>query len=139
VPSMMPSNMMFISDFAFHQHIRSAVAEVVKAHARLKLQCEAAIHRMAYARSHLQEATEFLQRQREELDSVRGKIFTQIVSLRSNIPTDNPPPYEEAASRETDTGDAGSSSQSSEEASQLADSLRQSLVLAGSGNSSEAD
>ena len=108
---------------------------------QLKLQCEAAIHRMAYARSHLQEATEFLQQQREELDFVRGKIFTQIVSLGSNIPTENPPPYEEATSRETDVGDAEnlpSSSHLSEEACQLAESLRQSLVLADGGNPSEA-
>src|SRR6266478_4024305 len=98
------------------------------------MQHEAAINRMAYARLHLQEAGEFLRQQREELDSVRGKIFTQIVSLRSNIPTDTPPAYEDVTSRrETDAGDAEDqvpSSQSSEEVCQLAESLRHSLVLA---------
>ena len=109
---------------------------------QLKIQHEAAINRMAYARSHLQEAAEHLQQQREELDSVRGKIFTQIVSLRSNIPADNPPSYEDVASRrETDAGDAedqAPSSQSSEEECQLAESLRHSLVLADGGSPSES-
>ncbi|KIL64647.1 hypothetical protein M378DRAFT_163117 [Amanita muscaria Koide BX008] len=112
-----PNSLISVSEFALQQQIRNSAAEIIKAHMHIKWQSEAAVNRVAYARSQLQEATDLLNIQREELDSMRGRIFKRVTSLRSNIPTDDPPSYEEAAARRdpVDVCDAEDSDSSSED------------------------
>jgi len=132
----MPNNLYcatFIGDLTFNDQIRSCAADLVKAHLNLKLQREATANRLACARAQVQEATEILNHKEKELESLRGRIFAQVVASRRNIPTDSPPPYENQSpdSQGEYTADVGvSTSQGdSESTTEPADIVQRSTII----------
>ncbi|KAF8626663.1 hypothetical protein AX15_004754 [Amanita polypyramis BW_CC] len=88
---------LFVCLFIFLiEQIRSSAAQLVTASLNLRLQRETSASRIACNRAQLQDATEALEQKREELNFLRSRIFARVVSSRNVVPTDDPPPYEEA-------------------------------------------